>query len=106
MKIGHLDNKPAVASTNAPTGGDRKADSTKGAGNTASGQAASATVALSATAAALSGEGVAAAEGSFDQAKVDRIAQAIRDGNYQINADAIADKLIANAQELLGKAGG
>ena len=42
----------------------------------------------------------------FDQAKVDRIAQAIRDGNYQINADAIADKLISNAQELLGKAGG
>jgi negative regulator of flagellin synthesis FlgM len=110
MKIGHLDNKPAVASTNAPVSGDRKADSAttaaKAAASTAPGQAASATVALSATAASLSSEGVASAEGSFDQAKVDRIAQAIRDGNYQINADAIADKLIANAQELLGKAGG
>jgi negative regulator of flagellin synthesis FlgM len=39
----------------------------------------------------------------FDRAKVDRIAQAIRDGRFEINADAIADKLIANAQELLAK---
>jgi negative regulator of flagellin synthesis FlgM len=41
------------------------------------------------------------AEGSFDAAKVERIAQAIRDGQFRIDAGAIADKLIANAQELL-----
>ena len=40
-------------------------------------------------------------EGSFDAAKVERIAQAIRDGQFRIDAGAIADKLIANAQELL-----
>lgn len=45
----------------------------------------------------------ASGDGSFDQAKVDRIAQAIRDGTFQVNAGAIADKLIANAQELLGR---
>ena len=37
----------------------------------------------------------------FDAAKVARIAQAIRDGKFQINAEAIADKLIGNAKELL-----
>jgi negative regulator of flagellin synthesis FlgM len=40
---------------------------------------------------------------SFDQAKVERIAQAIRDGSFSINPGAIADKLLANAQEVLGR---
>src|ERR1700712_405862 len=40
---------------------------------------------------------------SFDQAKVERIAQAIRDGSFSINPGAIADKLLSNAQELLGR---
>lgn len=42
-------------------------------------------------------------EGSFDAAKVERIAQAIRDGTFSVNAGAIADQLIANAQELLDR---
>lgn len=42
-------------------------------------------------------------DGSFDAQKVQRIAQAISDGKFSINADAIADKLIANAQEMLGR---
>ena len=40
-------------------------------------------------------------DGSFDAAKVERITQAIRDGTFSVNAGAIADQLIANAQELL-----
>jgi negative regulator of flagellin synthesis FlgM len=39
----------------------------------------------------------------FDAAKVERMSQAIADGSYKVNAEAIADKLIANAQEALGK---
>jgi negative regulator of flagellin synthesis FlgM len=42
-------------------------------------------------------------EGSFDAAKVERITQAIRDGTFTVNAGAIADQLIANAQELLDR---
>lgn len=103
MKIGPLENKPAGVDRVAPSGAERKGDAAK-AGQTARSGDASATVALSSTAAELSQGGVA--DASFDQAKVERIAQAIRDGNYQINAEAIADKLIANAQELLGKTGG
>lgn len=38
---------------------------------------------------------------SFDTAKVSRISQAISEGKFTVNANAIADKLVANAQELL-----
>lgn len=44
-----------------------------------------------------------AARADFDAEKVERIAQAIREGRFQVNAEAIADQLIANAQELLPK---
>jgi negative regulator of flagellin synthesis FlgM len=40
---------------------------------------------------------------SFDQAKVERIAQAIRDGKFSVNPGAIADKLLSNAQEVLDR---
>jgi negative regulator of flagellin synthesis FlgM len=57
----------------------------------------SAKVALSPTASNMR----APASDSFDSAKVERISQAIRDGKFKVNAEAIADKLIANAAELL-----
>ncbi|MBL0148780.1 MAG: flagellar biosynthesis anti-sigma factor FlgM [Ideonella sp.] len=90
MKIGPHDNKPAVNST--PT--QRKTtNSSSGAGSAEP----SAKVQLSA-AALVSGGGT---DSVFDAEKVKRIADAIRDGKYEIDANAIADKLIANAQELL-----
>jgi negative regulator of flagellin synthesis FlgM len=45
------------------------------------------------------------ASDEFDADKVDRIRQAIADGSYKVNADAIADRLLANAQDLLGHLG-
>ena len=59
----------------------------------------SAKVELSSTAAGLM---KSAAPAEFDAAKVDRISKSIADGSYKVNAEAIADKLIANAQEVLG----
>jgi negative regulator of flagellin synthesis FlgM len=39
----------------------------------------------------------------FDQAKVEAIKQAMREGKFEVNANAIADKLITSVQELLSR---
>jgi negative regulator of flagellin synthesis FlgM len=93
MKIGPLESKPSAA----PVAADRK---TAAPAATGSASEASAQVALSSAAATASTD---SADGSFDSEKVTRIAQAIRNGQFKVNPEAIADKLIANAQELLGK---
>ena len=60
----------------------------------------SAQVRLSSTATTmLAGSNAASAD--FDAEKVQRITQAIADGSFRIDAGAIADKLIANAEEVL-----
>ena len=100
MKIGQI---PNTAATAAVTNNDRKAvdGQKKGAAPASTASAESSTqVELSATASALSSDG---ADPTFDSAKVDRIAQAIREGKFKVDHQAIADKLISNAQELLGR---
>ena len=92
MKIGPLDTKPPVA----PASTERKS---VGVPMPPTAEA-STQVALSPAASLLSGH---AADATFDAKKVERIAQAIRDGKFTVNAEAIADKLILNAQELLGR---
>lgn len=90
MKIGPLDSKIAVS----PLAGERKPASASKPGETGP----SAMVDLSSAATMkIQAEG----EGSFDAAKVARMAEAIREGRLVIDASAIADKLIANAQEEL-----
>ena len=46
--------------------------------------------------------GISEASG-FDTAKVDAIKQAISEGKFTINPEAIADKLISSTRELLAK---
>ncbi len=89
MKIGPLEPKSIAA----PAPAERKATPQPASAE------ASAQVQLSSAA-----QGLQAPEGdpAFDSAKVERIAQAIRDGKFTVNPEAIADKLIVNAQELLG----
>ncbi|EHR72877.1 flagellar biosynthesis anti-sigma factor FlgM [Burkholderiales bacterium JOSHI_001] len=100
MKIGQIDNK-SVPSTGAverkPANGSARPD---GASATPAAAPAGAGSAEPSAKVALSS---AALAGDFDSEKVDRIAQAIRDGKFQVNAEAIADKLISNAADLLGR---
>jgi len=96
MKIGSLDPKTAVA----PMQNDRKSAGTDKSGGTASTAEPSATVQISTAASLISS---ADTDGTFDAEKVQRMAQAIREGKFEVNAEAIADKLIANTQELLRK---
>lgn len=90
MKIGPLESQTVTAT---PT--ERKTAPAHVPGQ----PQASTQVDLSPEAAALS----SAADATFDSAKVDHIAQAIRDGKFKVNPEAIADKLIANAGELLSR---
>jgi negative regulator of flagellin synthesis FlgM len=105
MKIGNSPEKTASTpvGTERPPAADAGRAKTAGTATASAGKApeASAQIALSSTASNLLA-GVPE-DGSFDTAKVGRISQAITDGKFSINADAVADKLIANAQEMLDR---
>ena len=107
MKIGNPEAAVGVGAVRAQDTAPKNAAETKAAGasvaNAGAGADASAQVQLSAAASSLLG--AAPADADFDADKVARISQAIASGSYKVNAEVIADRLIANAQELLGKVG-
>lgn len=106
MKIGHSHDASA-SPPKAERSATRKTEAATTAGTDSAERAAkaaapapSAQVAIS-SAAQLAASASGADDGSFDAAKVSRISQAISEGKFTVNAKAIADKLVANAQELL-----
>jgi negative regulator of flagellin synthesis FlgM len=100
MKIGNINSTVATTAIDNDRRTATQQGSTSSVGKRVD-DGASAQVVLSPEATMLAN---ASADPSFDQAKVDRIAQAIRDGSFSINPGAIADKLLSNAQEVLGRA--
>jgi negative regulator of flagellin synthesis FlgM len=113
MKIGHPADKPLTHGAGTPGTPAAQASEVGKAAAAAHSAApehaaaravdASATVALSSTASTLLSTGTHA---DFDADKVARISAQIAAGSFKINPEAIADKLIANAQELLTKVKG
>ena len=105
MKIGNVTEKPPALPVAAPT--TAATDAAK-PGAAAAAQAAavapaadaSSKVEISSTASTLLSGG---ASGEFDAEKVARMSAAIDSGTFKVNPQAIADKLIANAAELLAK---
>lgn len=104
MKIGNSADQPAPAAVGngMPAAAPNAAKSAPAlrAGAIPLQADASAKIELSNTAATLLTSGATA---EFDAEKVARISKAIDDGTFKINPEAIADKLISNAQELLSK---
>ena len=100
MKIGHPAgiHEPVPAGA-APAG---RAAQEEAAARSIPAADGSAKVELSSTAASLI-SGARGTPAEIDAAKVERIAQAIADGSFKVNAEAIADRLIANAQEVLDR---
>ncbi|MBS0390300.1 MAG: flagellar biosynthesis anti-sigma factor FlgM [Comamonadaceae bacterium] len=107
MKIG---NNPDIASTLSQAAAARqqaKAAAPAPAAEAASQSAARATagvpVTLSATA-----RGVEAgrSQGDFDAGKVKAVKTAIDNGSFKVDAEAVADKLLANAYETLSRSRG
>jgi negative regulator of flagellin synthesis FlgM len=99
--IGSVAGGPQKTADKAPTG----AESAAAAGAAAKPQAsAGVTVSLSAsTTQALSGGGNAS--DVFNAEKVETMKQAIASGTFQVNAEAIADKMLSNAAEMLSGSG-
>jgi negative regulator of flagellin synthesis FlgM len=98
MKIGNPADKRNLTPVDT-TSAKAKDDAAKSASAASAAADPSAKVQLSDAAAMMSKTDSAV----FDGAKVERISQSISDGTYKVNAGVIADKLISNAQELLGK---
>lgn len=98
MKVGPSVNPVAVA----PSNSDTRTSNVQGRAGDKPAAEPSAKVALSDTVTSLNDS---QGEGVFDAAKVERISAAIRNGQFKVNPQAIADKLIQNAQDLLGGAG-
>lgn len=86
--------KPAERPATPGTG--RSAGKSQGTGASA---ASGVTVTLSPQSQSLSVQGPNS--DTFDSGKVEAVKTAIANGSFQVNAEAIADKLLANASEML-----
>lgn len=106
MKIGNSVESasvPAAVATPAGRTAAAAADAETSVKPVSNAAPASMQVELSSTAATLRAATTQSASADFDVEKVNRVSQSIADGSFTVNPEAIADKLIANAQELLSK---
>jgi len=102
MKINNLPDKPAGATTGAGKPADRLSASTSQAGTQM--PEAGVTVSLSAVSQTITASVARAGGDVFNAKKVEAVKNAIANGTFSINAEAVADKLLSNARDMLGVA--
>ncbi len=105
MKIGPSPDNSLRVNTTAqpvPQKGSQSASSTTGAPASKRAPASGVAVTVSTLARTLEAAGAGETE-EIDAQKVDAVKTAIQQGTYKVNAEAIADKLLANAQEMLDR---
>lgn len=100
MKVGQPADMPKVT-PQQQAGAGAAAPAKKEAAATAASTASSAGVAVTVSNAVRNLEQANRTEADIDTDKVNAVRQAIADGSYVVNAEAIADKLLSNAQDML-----
>ncbi|MDD5028823.1 MAG: flagellar biosynthesis anti-sigma factor FlgM [Rhodoferax sp.] len=103
MKISQPTEKPVVVSNNVPASSAKSAPTVSAQAQTAaanSTRSSGVAVTVSTLARALEANNAGQAP-DVDQKKVQTVRASIADGSYVVNPGVIADKLLANAQEML-----
>ncbi|MFT4241268.1 MAG: flagellar biosynthesis anti-sigma factor FlgM [Acidovorax sp.] len=103
MKIGQTPELPSLGASSGPA---KQAKAPASASEQAQSAAAAASVAgvpvtVSTTVRSLTGS--ARLQGDFDADKVKSVRESIDNGTFEVDAEAIADKLLSNAQEQLSR---
>jgi negative regulator of flagellin synthesis FlgM len=107
MKISQPSDNPVAVSTNAASAAKSGPVASTLAKTAASKSTQSAGVAVTVSTLARSMEAANRGETpDVDTAKVNAVRAAIEQGTYVVNAEAIADKLLSNAQEMLTRSRG
>ena len=104
MKVGQPGDLPKVSTPPAAGSGAAPAKTMQEAAATASSAASSAGVAVTVSTSVRTLEQANRGEApEIDSDKVNAVRTAIEQGTYVVNPEAIADKLLANAQEMLNR---
>lgn len=105
MKIGQPSDNNASINTNVQAALPKSSQSASASATaTAAKSTQSAGVAVTVSSLARTLESTKSGEQAvFNSAKVDEMRAAIQQGTFVVNPEAIADKLLANAQEMLGR---
>ena len=106
MKIGQKPELPgALAQTGLAKQAKSPASAAEGAAKGAQAESA-AGVPVTVSTAARALEQTGRATGDFDANKVKAVRAAIEKGTFSVNAEAVADKMLSNAQEILSRSRG